>query len=63
MRRHREWFRAAVTSLLREAGISRPGNLTRQVQLLYDGALTASKIEKSVAPITLARKITRELIG
>ncbi|MBF9315724.1 TetR family transcriptional regulator [Mycobacteroides chelonae] len=63
VRRHREWFRATVTALLREAGISRPDNLTRQVQLLYDGALTASKIEKSVAPITLARKITRELIG
>ncbi|OHT81783.1 TetR family transcriptional regulator [Mycobacteroides chelonae] len=63
VRRHREWFRATVTALLREAGISRPDNLARQVQLLYDGALTASKIEKSVAPITLARKITRELIG
>ncbi|AYM42221.1 TetR/AcrR family transcriptional regulator [Mycobacteroides chelonae] len=63
VRRHREWFRATVTALLREAGISRPDNLTRQVQLLYDGALTASKIEKSVAPITLARRITRELIG
>lgn len=63
VRTHREWFRTTVTTLLREAGISRPDGITRQVQLLYDGALTASKIEKSVAPITLARRLSRELIG
>ncbi len=63
VRAHREWFRATVTALLREAGMSRPDNIARRVQLFYDGALTASKMEKSVAPITLARKLTRELIG
>lgn len=63
VRAHREWVRTTVTALLRDAGVSRPDNLARQVQLLYDGALTASKIERSVAPITLARKLTRELIG
>ncbi|OHT82654.1 TetR/AcrR family transcriptional regulator [Mycobacteroides saopaulense] len=62
VRRHRQWFRQTVAALLREAGQARSDNLARQVQLLYDGALTASKIEKSVAPITLARKLTRELI-
>ncbi len=63
VRAHREWFRETVTALLREAGISRPDNVARRVQLFYDGALTASKMEKTVAPITLARKITREMIG
>ncbi|TDZ92989.1 putative transcriptional regulator [Mycobacteroides salmoniphilum] len=63
VRAHREWFRATVTALLREAGIARPDNVARRVQLFYDGALTASKMEKSVAAISLARKLTRELIG
>ncbi|WP_219602990.1 TetR/AcrR family transcriptional regulator [Mycobacteroides sp. LB1] len=63
VRAHREWFRATVTALLREAGVSHPDNMARRVQLFYDGALTASKMEKSAAPITLARKLTRELIG
>ncbi|WP_078327234.1 TetR/AcrR family transcriptional regulator [Mycobacteroides salmoniphilum] len=63
VRAHRAWFRATVTALLREAGISRPDNVARRVQLFYDGALTASKMEKSVAPITLARKLARESIG
>ncbi|QCH23919.1 TetR/AcrR family transcriptional regulator [Mycobacteroides salmoniphilum] len=63
VRAHRAWFRATVTALLREAGISRPDNVARRVQLFYDGALTASKMEKSVEPITLARKLARESIG
>lgn len=63
VRDHRAWFRATVATLLREAGLARPDALARQVQLLYDGALTASKVEKSVAPIALARRLTRQLIG
>ncbi|CQA12556.1 Putative transcriptional regulator%2C TetR family [Mycobacteroides abscessus] len=63
VRTHREWFRATVAALLREAGLARPDNIARQVQLLYDGALTGSKIDKSVVPITLARRLTRQLIG
>ncbi|WP_162297260.1 TetR/AcrR family transcriptional regulator [Mycobacteroides abscessus] len=63
VRTHREWFRATVAALLREARLARPDSIARQVQLLYDGALTGSKIDKSVVPITLARRLTRQLIG
>ncbi|MUM17622.1 TetR/AcrR family transcriptional regulator [Mycobacterium sp. CBMA271] len=61
VRAHREWVRTTVVALLRGSGRARPDTISRQVQLLYDGALTASKIERSVAPITLARKLAREL--
>ncbi|TDZ45073.1 TetR/AcrR family transcriptional regulator [Mycobacteroides franklinii] len=63
VRSHREWFRSTVGALLRAAGRARPDATARQVQLLYDGALTASKIEKSVDPIALARKLARQLIS
>ncbi|MGH3726394.1 MAG: TetR/AcrR family transcriptional regulator [Mycobacterium sp.] len=63
VRAHREWLRTTVATLLRDAGLPRPETIARQVQLLYDGALTGSKIERSVAPIILARKLARSLIG
>ena len=35
----------------------------QRIQLIYDGALTASKLERSAAPITLARQMAVELIA
>ena len=34
-----------------------------RIQLIYDGALAASKLDRSTAPITLARQMTAELVA
>ncbi|CDO28010.1 TetR family transcriptional regulator [Mycolicibacterium vulneris] len=60
---HRKWLRATLTALLRQAGIDSPATLARNIQLLYDGALLGSKLERSTKPITAARALTEELIG
>ena len=37
--------------------------LAHQVQVIYDGALVGSKIERSVEPLRRARALTLELIA
>ncbi|MDH6245297.1 TetR family transcriptional regulator [Mycobacterium sp. OTB74] len=63
VRAHRVWVLTQLSTLLREAEVSNPNAAAQQVQLIYDGALTASKLERSTAPITLARAMVAELIA
>jgi hypothetical protein len=37
--------------------------VARQIQLLYDGALVASKVEQSVEPIRFGRSLAEEAIA
>jgi AcrR family transcriptional regulator len=60
---HRQWVRSTLTELLKGAGAASPKPTARQVQLLYDGALAASKMERSVEPIRLARRLAAEAIA
>ncbi|RJO70654.1 TetR/AcrR family transcriptional regulator [Nocardia panacis] len=59
---HREWMRAAVAALLREAGVPQPDELAASIQLLYDGGLSGSKATGSVDPIMRAQRLARTLI-
>lgn len=63
VRAHRKWLRATLTSLLKQASVDSPTALARNIQLLYDGALLGSKLERSTKPITAARTLTEELIA
>ncbi len=63
VRAHREWLRTTLSDLLRQAGAAHPDTLARRIQLLYDGALLGSKLERSTEPITAARTLTGELIA
>jgi AcrR family transcriptional regulator len=60
---HRQWVRATLSGLIKAAGIRRPVPLARHIQLLYDGALVASKVEQSVEPIRFARGLTEDAIA
>jgi AcrR family transcriptional regulator len=65
---HRRWVRSTLGALIKAAGVRRPASVARQIQLLYDGALVASKVEQSVEPIRFGRgladdAITRALAG
>jgi AcrR family transcriptional regulator len=59
---HRRWVRATLSGLLKTAGVRRPAPLARQIQLLYDGALLASKVEQSVEPIRFGRGLAEDAI-
>ncbi|WP_322857229.1 TetR/AcrR family transcriptional regulator [Mycobacterium shigaense] len=59
---HREWVRSRLTELMTSAGAERPDETARQLQLLYDGALAGSKLDQSVEPIRLGRRLAAECI-
>lgn len=63
VRAHRLWMRRLLTELLRDAEVPDAAAVAQRIQLIYDGALTASKLERSAAPITLARQMAVELIA
>lgn len=63
VRAHRLWMRRLLSELLGEAGVPDAAAVAQRIQLIYDGALTASKLERSTAPITLARQMVLELIS
>ncbi|OBH04562.1 TetR family transcriptional regulator [Mycobacterium sp. E2699] len=62
VRAHRRWMHSTLTALLVAAGITRASRPAREIQLLYDGALAGSKMERSVAPIRLGRRLAAEAI-
>jgi AcrR family transcriptional regulator len=59
---HRRWVRSTLSGLMKAAGVRKPAPLARQIQLLYDGALVASKVEQSVEPIRFARGLAETAI-
>lgn len=59
---HRQWVRSCLTALMTSAGAHPPDSTARRFQLLYDGALAGSKLERSVEPIQLGRGVAAELI-
>ncbi len=63
VRAHRDWVRSTLTDLLRAARIAQPSVLAGQIQILYDGALVGSKIERSTRPVTAARQMAERLIA
>lgn len=62
VRSHRQWMHSTLTGLLAAAGIPGASGLAREIQLLYDGALGGSKMERSVAPLRLGRRLAAEAI-
>jgi len=60
---HRQWVRSTLSGLIKAAGIRRTAPLARHIQLLYDGALVASKVEQSVEPIRFGRGLAEDAIA
>lgn len=63
VRAHRQWLWDTLAALLDQAGVSSSAALARRIQLLYDGALLGSKLDRSIEPIAAARTLAEELIG
>ncbi|MDT5213490.1 MAG: hypothetical protein QOK18_1729 [Mycobacterium sp.] len=67
VRAHRQWMHATLAAQFTDGGPKAAADpsvdLAHQVQLIYDGALVGSKIERSVEPLRRARALTLELIA
>ncbi|OBJ31129.1 TetR/AcrR family transcriptional regulator [Mycolicibacter heraklionensis] len=60
---HRRWMHATLVGLLAQAGVADAQERAADLQLLYDGALVGSKVERSVAPIVRARRLAADQIA
>lgn len=59
---HRDWVLTTLTDNLRQLGAADPDSVARQIQIVYDGALAGSKMERSTAPIATARRLAEVLL-
>ncbi|WIM86786.1 TetR/AcrR family transcriptional regulator [Candidatus Mycobacterium wuenschmannii] len=60
---HRQWVRSTLSGFIKSAGVRKAAPMARQIQLLYDGALVASKVEQSVEPIRIGRSLAADAIA
>jgi AcrR family transcriptional regulator len=60
--KRRQWLLDRLLAALRNAGVDDPRALAEQLQLLYDGGLAGSKVNRSGEPIRLAKQMAEELI-
>jgi AcrR family transcriptional regulator len=63
VRQHRDWFRDTVSALLADAGIADAHAAARDIQLIYDGGLLGSKLERSSSPIRHGRALALHRIA
>lgn len=60
--KRRQWLLNQLFTALQDARVDDPRTVAEQVQLLYDGGLAGSKVNKSGEPIRLAKQMAQELI-
>jgi AcrR family transcriptional regulator len=59
---YRAWIRALFTDLAEQAGAARPGELARQLQVIYDGAGLAARMDRDPSISTSARAAAEALL-
>jgi len=62
VREHREWVFGTIRGQLAALGNPQPGAPAAEIQLIYDGALSGAKFDRSVAPIELGRALAADVI-
>lgn len=62
VREHREWVLDTLAAQLDELGCATPQVWAAQIQVIYDGALSGSKMARSVEPIRTGRAMAEEII-
>jgi AcrR family transcriptional regulator len=62
VRRHKDRMRRWMLGRARAAGAADPGQLSRQLMVVYDGAQAQSLVQRSARPARDARKVARVLI-
>jgi hypothetical protein len=59
---YRAWVRALFVGLARDAGAADPEQLARQLQLLYDGATIAARMDRDPTAAAAARAAAEILL-
>jgi AcrR family transcriptional regulator len=59
---YRGWVRDLFTRLAEEAGVKRPAELARQLQLIYDGTGLAARMDRDPSVAASARVAARALL-
>jgi len=59
---YRAWMRALFTDLAEQAGASKPAQLARQLQMIYDGTGLAARTERGPALAASARAAAEALL-
>ena len=59
---HRAWLLDTLGDNLRALGVPEPDVTARQIQVVYDGALSGSKMARSTAPIETGRLLVEALL-
>ena len=62
IRRHKDRMRRWMRARARAAGAVDPGELSRQLMIVYEGAQAQSLVQRSPRPARDARKVARVLI-
>ncbi|MFE0750967.1 TetR/AcrR family transcriptional regulator [Gordonia sp. NPDC058843] len=60
---HRAWLLDTVADNLRALDFRDPDATARQIQVVYDGALSGSKMARSTAPIETGRELVEVLLA
>ncbi|WP_055477120.1 TetR/AcrR family transcriptional regulator [Gordonia sp. HS-NH1] len=59
---HRAWLLDTLGDNLRALGAPEPDVIARQIQVVYDGALSGSKMARSTAPIETGKQLVEALL-
>ncbi len=59
---HRAWLLDTLSDNLRALGAPEPDVIARQIQVVYDGALSGSKMARSTAPIETGKQLVEALL-
>lgn len=60
---HRRWVRETIVEQLGELEVAAPRELAARIQVLYDGSLSGSKMDRSVEPIHTGRALVEQLLA
>lgn len=61
-RAHKEQIRAFLERLAREAGLTRPAELSRELMIVYDGGIVTAAMQGDPAVARTMAKVTRSLV-
>jgi AcrR family transcriptional regulator len=59
---YRKWIRGLFTGLVRDAGAADPSRLGRQLQMIYDGAALAARMDENDSSIATAAREAAETL-
>lgn len=60
---YRSWQRALFARLAKEAGLPNPAEMSRQLSIIYDGAIVTASMNREPAALASARRLVERLLA